>query len=346
MRTSRTFPLFSVILVLLAALLVTVTGTALRLEERSSQSSSAAAITPVIPYQGRLLDPNTNTPKADGSYTMTFRIYDAATGGTALWTETKDVTVSDGLFATYLGDTTALDPAIFDGSERWLGVKVGADAEAVPRMQLDFAPYALWSANADTLDGQDSTAYVNAVGPETITGSSTSPVLTVTQNGSGAAIEAQGGISADSITYNTPRSHTLSIMAEAFQPGSDVAYYNTYGTGGAYINATGGHALVAPVYLPDGAVVTKMVAYFNDTSTGDMTVYLHRLSYTAGGFTILAQVSSSGTGGYYARTDTTITNATIDNVGNGYGIYAYSSAWDSGLRLMGVEITYTINEAP
>jgi len=346
MRSSRTFPLIRFILVLLAALLVTATGTALRLEKRSSQSSSAAAISPVIPYQGRLLDPNTNTPKADGSYSMTFRIYDAASGGTALWTEIKDVTVSNGLFSTYLGDTTALDPAIFNGSERWLGVKVGTDAEAVPRMQLGFAPYALWSANADTLDGQDSTAYVNTTGPETITGSSASPILTVTQNGSGAAIEAQGAINADSITYNTPRSHTLSITAEAFQPGSNVSYMNTYGTGGAYVNAAGGHALVAPVYLPDGAVVTKMVAYFNDTSTGDMTVYFHRLSHTAGGFTILAQVSSSGTGGYYTRTDTTISSPTINNVGGGYGIYAYSTAWDSSLKLMGVEITYTLDEAP
>jgi len=124
--------------------------------------ASVAATTHVLSYQGRLLDPSTGNPKADGAYTMTFRVYDAASGGNTLWTETKDVAVSKGLFSTLLGDTTALDPAVFDGNDRWLGVKVGADAETTPRMRLAFVPYATWARNAGLLNGQDSTFYQNA----------------------------------------------------------------------------------------------------------------------------------------------------------------------------------------
>ncbi len=404
------------VMVLLAALVSTKVGAA----PSPTPVHSTTAVTPLIPYQGRLLDPTTGNPKADGTYPMTFRIYDAATGGNVLWTELKDVTVSKGLFTTYLGDTTALDPTIFDGNDRWLGVKVGTDPETSPRMPLAFVPYAFWALNADTLDGQDAsdfaaaghnhdtdyvddnanevdnadvadgalspakisgtawtsindgpgsgldadtldgqdasdfaaaghnhdTAYVNSAGPDSISGNSFSPILTVTQSGGGPAIQAEGSVQADSIVYNTPRSHTLSITAEAFQPGSNVDYFNTYSNGGAYITATGGHSLVAPVYLPDGATVTKMTAYFKDTSSDDMTVYFHRLSHTAGNFINLAQVSSSGTSGYYSKTDTTISSPTIDNVGGGYAIYAYSAGWSSSLKLMGVEITYTIDEAP
>ena len=120
------------------------------------------ATTHVLSYQGRLADPTTGAPKADGSYSMTFRIYDAAAAGTTLWTEIKDVTVSKGFFSTLLGDTEALPATIFDGNDRWLGVKVLSDAETAPRMRLAFVPYATWAINATALGGQASAFYRNA----------------------------------------------------------------------------------------------------------------------------------------------------------------------------------------
>src|SRR5512136_3098407 len=59
-------------------------------------------------YQGLLLD-SAGSPVADGDYELTFSIYDVATGGTALWSETQTVTVTSGLFNVQLGLTTALD---------------------------------------------------------------------------------------------------------------------------------------------------------------------------------------------------------------------------------------------
>ena len=80
----------------------------------------------LLQYQGRLSVPDSGEPAADGSYTMVLRLYSTPTGGSALWTEIKDVPVRDGLFSTVLGDQTALDRALFDGRSLWLGIKVAS----------------------------------------------------------------------------------------------------------------------------------------------------------------------------------------------------------------------------
>src|SRR4030042_4006510 len=66
-----------------------------------------ALITPVITYQGRLV---VDGVPANGTRSMTFRLFLAATGGTAVWTEgPKTINVQNGLFTAYMGDTTPLN---------------------------------------------------------------------------------------------------------------------------------------------------------------------------------------------------------------------------------------------
>jgi hypothetical protein len=108
-----------------------------------NETRAVSAVSPLLQYQGRLTDPGTGEPVADDTYSMVFSLYDVASGGSPLWTETKDVTVQGGLFSTALGDTTALDPGLFDGQALWLGIAVGADAEATPRQQVLPVAYAL-----------------------------------------------------------------------------------------------------------------------------------------------------------------------------------------------------------
>ncbi|HXF48407.1 MAG TPA: hypothetical protein VNL73_03140, partial [Verrucomicrobiae bacterium] len=48
-------------------------------------SIAFGAVPQLINFQGILKDGGGN-PVADGSYSVTFTIYDAATGGTTLWT--------------------------------------------------------------------------------------------------------------------------------------------------------------------------------------------------------------------------------------------------------------------
>ncbi|MCI0732060.1 MAG: hypothetical protein L0332_35790 [Chloroflexi bacterium] len=106
--------------------------------------SPATTSTNTIAYQGRLEDTNGN-PLA-GTYEMTFRLYDEASGGNPLWTEqwsgSNAVEVSDGLFNVLLGSLTPIPPAVFnDNSTLWLGLKVGTDSEMMPRVQLGSVPY-------------------------------------------------------------------------------------------------------------------------------------------------------------------------------------------------------------
>lgn len=78
----------------------------------------------------------------DGQYSLTFRLWDAATNGTAVHTETQSsVQVTGGIYSTLLGTTTAMT-APFD-KPYYLGVTVGAGQELIPRAQLSSAPYTL-----------------------------------------------------------------------------------------------------------------------------------------------------------------------------------------------------------
>ncbi|MER3330082.1 MAG: hypothetical protein RIF34_10930, partial [Candidatus Kapaibacterium sp.] len=61
-----------------------------------------AQIPQTMNYQGRLED-NNGDPVSDGNYSIVFTIYDAATNGNSLWTETRTVTTEDGFFNLTLG---------------------------------------------------------------------------------------------------------------------------------------------------------------------------------------------------------------------------------------------------
>lgn len=150
-------------------------------EGSSDEPAMVQAMTAaLLQYQGRLSDPSSGEAVPDGSYTMTLRLYGSATGGSPLWSEVKDVPVRDGLFSTVLGDTTALNRNILDGRALWLGIKVGADAEATPRQQVLPVAYAL-----SLVPG----ANVQANGG--------SPALRVGNAGSGQALAADGPVLID-----------------------------------------------------------------------------------------------------------------------------------------------------
>jgi len=102
----------------------------------------------LINYQGRL---TTGGTAAAGTFMMTFSIYAAATAGTALWSETQNVTVTNGIFNVLLGSATAFPRNLFTGTgDRYLGIKVGTDSEMTPRFRLVSAAYAIRASQTDT----------------------------------------------------------------------------------------------------------------------------------------------------------------------------------------------------
>jgi hypothetical protein len=93
-------------------------------------------------HQGRLLDAMGAPTR--GTQTIVYRIYDVATGGTTLWSETITTTLDDGYFSVSLGESTPIPATLFTGmGSRYIGVTVGSDAEMTPRARIGSVPYAL-----------------------------------------------------------------------------------------------------------------------------------------------------------------------------------------------------------
>lgn len=97
-----------------------------------------------INYQGVLTQPS-GEPVANGDYSIIFKLYDADTGGSEQWTETQQVTINNGVFNVILGSITPL--ALNFNVPYWLSLKVGADPELVPRIELTGVPYSFNSIN-------------------------------------------------------------------------------------------------------------------------------------------------------------------------------------------------------
>lgn len=149
-----------------------------------------------INFQGRLADSSGNI-LPNGSYNIRFRIFDAASGGTNLWTGDRSfgasdhrITVTNGLFSIQFGDTAAGDPAlsptIFNSATQlYLEVELPSTATNncgtsncaawtegpfTPRQPIAASPYAF---NTDTLDGLDSADFGQVAAANTFSGTNT-----------------------------------------------------------------------------------------------------------------------------------------------------------------------------
>lgn len=126
----------------------------------ASQRANADS-TDTIAFQGRVLGSG-GTPVPNAVYRMSFTLFDAATDGASLWTETNfNVPVAEGLFAVQLGSITPFPEGLFaDEPDLHLEIAVDVNNNALdagdiqsPRTPLNAVPVALHAKNADTLGG-------------------------------------------------------------------------------------------------------------------------------------------------------------------------------------------------
>ncbi len=108
-----------------------------------------AQIPKTLAYQGIVTDA-AGEIKPDGSYSFTFRLYDASSGGTALWTESKTISVKDGLFFTALGDQVVFPASLRFDRPFWLSIQVASEAELSPRIPLTSVGYSFSTLRADS----------------------------------------------------------------------------------------------------------------------------------------------------------------------------------------------------
>ncbi len=112
----------------------------------------AAAAAPTTSQVEGLLTSAGGGAAADGTYDITFAVYEASTGGSAVWSEGPvKVAVKGGQFSYALGSTKAIDTGKLAALKaQWLGVKVGADPE-LARAKLHATLFAMHANAASTL---------------------------------------------------------------------------------------------------------------------------------------------------------------------------------------------------
>lgn len=128
---------YTIIALVIVSLLTLATGLS-RAQDTNQVSRVADAGSNYIPVQGRLTNSSGNP--LNGSYNMVLRLYDVSSGGTALCEDNRSVSVTDGLFSTYM----QAEGCSIDGRQLYLGIQVGSDPEMTPRQFVDNVPYA-WS---------------------------------------------------------------------------------------------------------------------------------------------------------------------------------------------------------
>ncbi|MBL4590737.1 MAG: hypothetical protein JKY96_02130 [Phycisphaerales bacterium] len=162
----------------------------------------------------------------------------------------------------------------------------------------------------------------------------------------GGSVSAQGAVTGALFGLTSSRTLTYSVSGDTFHSGSGRSFAGGDAVGGAYQTQSGQGWLMAPVNLPDGAVVTSVRISFLDNSTGDMAVALQARNFT-GTLSELALIQSSGASvAVQTMTTTNIAEPVIDNSLRGYHLRVFSSFWPGNLllRIFGVQIEYTVDE--
>jgi hypothetical protein len=104
-----------------------------------------------VNFQGLLLD-NAGEP-VTGTVTLQLELFAAASGGSALWTEThSSVSVTDGIYDVVLGSQTPLTPELFSVSPRYLQVTIDGQVLS-PRREFLAVPFALHAESASNVGG-------------------------------------------------------------------------------------------------------------------------------------------------------------------------------------------------
>ena len=119
----------------------------------SSFLNTAQAVPLQITQQGRVLD--SNGVALTGAHDLTFRIYDSASGGSVLWSETLTVNVNNGYYATVLGSdeqNNALDSGTLALYPLYLELQVDSNAPMVTRQAINSAPYAQMAGVAEVAE--------------------------------------------------------------------------------------------------------------------------------------------------------------------------------------------------
>jgi hypothetical protein len=139
--------------------LVSILGISFLLCSFINAHAEETSVPPLINYQGMLTDAD-GKPMTGTTKKLEFNIYDSATGGTKIWGPQifNAVPLIGGKFNVILGTTDNGGKSIteaFGAKDRYLGIKVDAGSELVPRQHILSAPYTIKAEYAERASHAD-----------------------------------------------------------------------------------------------------------------------------------------------------------------------------------------------
>ncbi len=306
-------------------------------------TTSHSQVPQLINYQGILTEPATGNPLS-GTFSMVFSIYSVPTGGTALFAETQSVTATNGLFNVLLGNVTPLPFTVFSGGDRFLGIKVGNDAEMTPRKRMVSVGYSFMSDNADKVDGFSASATPTANRLFPLGADAKFPLSVLPPGlptGPHASTHNAGG--ADPITVTT------ALIADGAVTSAKIR-------NGAVTNEKIADGAVIPgkLALPFFASVSRNTDLFSLTNTGTGRAGLFEINNPSsvvsalrgatdgGGAAVSGSTTGTGIAAFFEINNTRNTNPTLDLETNGSGAALLATNAGTG-RAAILEINNALN---
>lgn len=161
--------------------------------------------------------------------------------------------------------------------------------------------------------------------------------------GSPVTVPGAGGVNANQAAAVPGGPGYYSVSVFEFMPYVSPSFaspFPNYASQGMFNPGPGAGVYEAPVNLPNGVTILKLVVYFYDNSGSNLSIHLKKCALEAeGSFSMAAAVSSSESAAVRTAEDTTITDAVIDMASNSY-ILELSLPPDPNLRILGVRIDY------
>ncbi|OPZ44453.1 MAG: hypothetical protein BWY93_00529 [Euryarchaeota archaeon ADurb.BinA087] len=266
--------------------------------------ATATTVTQSITYQGILTDSSGNP--LTGSYSVLFSLYDVASGGSALGTDTRTVDCTNGLFTT----PVTFDSSFFDGRALWLGVKVGSDPEMSPRQEIRPVPYAL-SIRPNAWITEEGTNYALN--------------LLKSTNSGGALNVVTNGNSNNGVLVSTAGDDSLAIWGRV----TGASSWAVYGT--AYHESTAGVVGEAKGPGSVGVIGTASNASSQGvraTTSGSNSPGIKVETTGPGSYGILIDTYNNASPGVLAQTHNNNSNALFGATSgsSSYGVYGIASA--------------------
>ena len=205
----------------------------------------------------------------DGLYPITFKLYDAETGGNELWSETQaQLKVTSGIYSTILGEVTPLDLE-FDAFY-FLSLTVEGE-ELLPRAPLTSAPYSNSVLGFDNVFPSTGDIGIGTLVPE--------EKVDIEGNLKVDSIFAEGDIFAKNIHLQYKGTFTLTNVPsgtsyrEVTIPAVPSSYAGDAGSIVIIVCSFGSAGTSAPVMQARVGSSTKLALYINNVNGGSSNIY-------------------------------------------------------------------------